>query len=237
MVVKRTPFSLRWMHIARPRSQFPAVASLVGLTLSLVACSSGGKPTVSATPTSAAGPTVAGAPQSAGGTCGGGAAAGGNGPEASPPGDIPDNQAFVTYRPPSAGFSVKVPEGWARSEQSTVVTFTDKFNSIRIDQLPAASAPTPASAEAELSGVASQSSCYEAAKVTSVTRQAGAAVLAAYRADSPPNPVTGKVVHQDIERYEFWHNGTEVALTLAAPKGSDNVDPWRKVTDSFSWQP
>ncbi|MDT4904221.1 MAG: hypothetical protein QOH52_2237, partial [Pseudonocardiales bacterium] len=42
-------------------------------------------------------------------------------------------------------------------------------------------------------------------------------------------------VIQAVERYEFWKNGNEVVLTLAAPVGADNVDPWRKVTDSFAW--
>jgi hypothetical protein len=39
-----------------------------------------------------------------------------------------------------------------------------------------------------------------------------------------------------VERYEFWRAGHEVVLTLSAPVGSDNVDPWRKVTDSFAWR-
>ncbi|MDT7564604.1 MAG: hypothetical protein QOG76_3228, partial [Pseudonocardiales bacterium] len=26
-------------------------------------------------------------------------------------------------------------------------------------------------------------------------------------------------------------------LTLSGPKGADNVDPWRKVTDSLRWTP
>jgi hypothetical protein len=60
-------------------------------------------------------------------------------------------------------------------------------------------------------------------------------VLATYRADSSPDPVTGKVVHDDVERYELWRSGTTAVVTLASPKGSDNVDPWRKVTDSFTW--
>ena len=34
--------------------------------------------------------------------------------EVSPAGDIPDDQAFVAYAP-AAGFTVKVPEGWART--------------------------------------------------------------------------------------------------------------------------
>ena len=71
--------------------------------------------------------------------------------------------------------------------------------------------------------------------VTSVTRPAGQAVLVTYRADSAADAVTGKRVVLDVERYEFWRNGTTVTLTLSAPKGADNVDPWKKVTNSFSW--
>jgi hypothetical protein len=43
------------------------------------------------------------------------------------------------------------------------------------------------------------------------------------------------VIRDDIERYEFWRNGTQATITLSSPVGSDNVDPWRTVTDSFSW--
>src|SRR5690242_20999784 len=35
--------------------------------------------------------------------------------ESNPPGDIPDNQAFVAYTSPADGFLVKVPEGWGRT--------------------------------------------------------------------------------------------------------------------------
>jgi len=68
-----------------------------------------------------------------------------------------------------------------------------------------------------------------------VTRNAGPAVLIVYRANSPADPVTGKTVRQDVERYEFWHAGKLAVVTLSSPQGSDNVDPWRKVTDSFAW--
>jgi hypothetical protein len=154
------------------------------------------------------------------------------GPESAPPGDIPDTQAFIAFQNPTSGYSIKVPEGWARAEQTGAVTFTDKFNSIRIEVTPAPTAPTAASAPAELSGKAQ---CVQPSSITTVTRQAGAAVLIKYKADSPPNPVTGKVVREDVERYEFWKAGNEAIVTLASPQGSDNVDPWRKVTDSFAW--
>jgi hypothetical protein len=73
-------------------------------------------------------------------------------------------------------------------------------------------------------------------KVTTARRKAGPVVVVSYRVDSAPDPVTGKVLREDVERYEFWRAGTEAILTLSAPVGSDNVDPWRRVTDSFAWK-
>src|SRR5947209_3900160 len=57
--------------------------------------------------------------------------------EAKTPGDIPDTQAYVTYA--GRGFTVNVPEGWARSSQAGATTFTDKFNSVRVEARPAGS--------------------------------------------------------------------------------------------------
>jgi hypothetical protein len=151
-----------------------------------------------------------------------------------PPGDIPDNQVFVPFQSPDGKFVVKVPEGWARASEQGAVTFTDKYNTIRIDTTPAAAAPTVASATAsEVPAIQQSQPAVAPGKVSMVTRKAGPAVLITYQADSPTNPVTGKVARLDVERYEFWHNGTEVILTLSGPTGSDNVDPWRTVTDSL----
>src|SRR4051794_26890967 len=64
----------------------------------------------------------------------------------SPPGDIPDNQAFVRFAPAGQGFSVEVPEGWSRQRASGAVTFTDKLNAVRLESRHASSAPTVAGA-------------------------------------------------------------------------------------------
>lgn len=158
-------------------------------------------------------------------------------PEVSPAGDIPDNQAFVAYSPLSGGFSVKVPEGWARTEAGGAVTFTDKLNAIRIESRSATAAPTVASARADLlPAIAKQVPGYQAGDVTSVSRAAGTAVRITYLAQSPTDPVTGKSGVDAVERYVFFHNGREVALTLSGPKGADNVDPWKIVTDSLTWK-
>lgn len=51
-----------------------------------------------------------------------------------------------------------------------------------------------------------------------------------------PNSVTGKTIRLAVERYEFWAKGTEAIVTLSGPVGADNVDPWKLVTDSFTWK-
>src|SRR6202011_872988 len=62
--------------------------------------------------------------------------------EKNPPGDIPDDQVFVAYTSPGSGYSLKVPEGWARSEKGTDVNFTDKFDGVAVIVDAAGTPPT-----------------------------------------------------------------------------------------------
>ena len=199
-----------------------AAVGVGGLALLAGACgSSGASPYGGSTPTTATPPSAASR----------------NAPEVNPAGDIPDNQVFVPYHPPGGRFTVKVPEGWARVVRGGTVSFTDKLNTIRMESHPAPAAPTVASARRdELPAVRAASRRYEPGTVTQVHRTAGPAVLITYKADAPADPVTGKVVHDAVERYELWHAGTEAVLTLSGPVGADNVDPWRIVTDSLRWR-
>ncbi|NMH97749.1 hypothetical protein [Pseudonocardia acidicola] len=159
-----------------------------------------------------------------------------NAPEVNAAGDIPDTQVFVPYPAPDGSSAVSVPQGWARASDGTAVVFTDKFNSVRIESLPRGSAPTVASATAdEVPAIQRSTAGFAPGDVSTVSRKAGQAVLITYTGASAPDPVTGKSVTEAVERYEFWRGGTEVVLTLSGPKGADNVDPWRTVTDSFRW--
>jgi hypothetical protein len=159
-----------------------------------------------------------------------------NAPESNPPGDIPDNQAYVRYSPPGAGYSLKVPEGWARSSSGGAVTFTDKLNSVRVESTTARVPPTVREArQTEVPKLASAVKGFHAGSVSTVTRNAGKAVRITYLATGDANPVTGKARQNAVERYVFFHNGRDVVLTLSGPKGADNVDPWRIVTDSVRW--
>jgi hypothetical protein len=155
--------------------------------------------------------------------------------EINPSGDIPDNQVFVKYTSRDGKYALVVPEGWARTARGGATTFADHFNSIHIDTTRGA-APTVATARAtEVPVLRRDASGFALGNVVSVSRSAGVVVLVTYRATSAADAVTGKRVALDVERYEFWRNGTQVTITLSAPQGSDNVDPWKKVTESFAW--
>jgi hypothetical protein len=159
-----------------------------------------------------------------------------NAPEVSPAGDIPDNQAFVTYSPPRAGYSLKVPEGWARTTSHGVTSFTDKLNRIQMQATPAPVALTARDARrTEIPKLAKRVAGFKAGTVSTVTRSAGMAVRITYQAASPADPVTGRSHANDVERYVFFHRGKDVVLTLSGPKGADNVDPWKIVTDSLRY--
>src|SRR5438128_9462248 len=67
--------------------------------------------------------------------------------EKNPPGDIPDSQVFIDYQSP-LGFSLKVPEGWSRTDKPGGAVFADKYDSIEISIGSATVAPTAASVEA-----------------------------------------------------------------------------------------
>ncbi|EMF01789.1 hypothetical protein J7W19_16005 [Streptomyces mobaraensis NBRC 13819 = DSM 40847] len=157
--------------------------------------------------------------------------------DTNPPGDIPDTQAFVPWSSPDGAFTVKVPEGWSRSSQGAATVFTDKFNSVRAERVPATTAPTVDSVRMrDIPEIQAGSRHFSLVSVTEVQRKGGKAVLAEYHADSAPDQVTGKSVPLDVQRYVFFSPGKgEAVLTLSGGVGADNVDPWRTVTDSFRW--
>ena len=157
--------------------------------------------------------------------------------EVNPAGDIPDNQAFVAFTPPGGGFTVKVPEGWSKTSPSGAEVFTDKLNAIRVESHSASAPLTVAQARrVEVPKLAKSVPGFQAGKVATVTRRAGGAVRITYLAKAQTNAVTGKSGQDAVERYVFFHNGRDVVLTLSGPKGADNVDPWKIVSDSLTWK-
>jgi len=153
--------------------------------------------------------------------------------ESNPPGDIPDNTAFVPYHSTKGGWTVTVPEGWSRTSTGTTVTFTDKLNTVQVDAQPGSPVTLAGAKKADVAALAAGTRAFKLVSVSEVTLPAGPAVLISYQANSDPNPVTGKQYRLDVLRYELFHAGTRTTLTLLSPVGADNVDPWKVVTDSL----
>jgi hypothetical protein len=156
--------------------------------------------------------------------------------ESNPPGDIPDNAAFVPFTSQAGGFTISTPEGWARTTTANSVTFTDKLNTVVVSWTHASSPPTVASVKKnEVPVLASRERAFELGSITIATLPADPAVIVEYQANSEPNAVTGRQYRLDVQRYVLFRNGREIAIGLRSPVGSDNVDPWRIVTESFAW--
>jgi hypothetical protein len=72
-------------------------------------------------------------------------------------------------------------------------------------------------------------------KITSVKLKGGNAIKIAYSENSEPNSVTNKQIRMESERFYFTKDGKLVSLYLSAPLGSDNVDQWQLMSESFRW--
>jgi hypothetical protein len=157
--------------------------------------------------------------------------------EKNPPGDIPDNQIFIDYSSP-LGFSLRVPEGWARQDLADGATFADKYGRITVTEtsgvasvLDAANAKQTLVPELEKSGRA-----VTIAKIKSVKLPAGQAILISYGSNSDPNPVTNKRIRLENDRYYFWKDGKQITLNFSAPAGADNADQWDLMAKSLRWR-
>ncbi len=157
-------------------------------------------------------------------------------PETNTPGDIPDSQAFVTYTSP-AGFSVKVPEGWARTERPDGASFADKYGTVDISVTRTAVAPTLKQAsEEEAARLAKSGHAVRISAIRRITLPAGPAMQIVYTSNSEPNAVTDKQIRLENNRYLLDQAGREVALTFSAPAGADNADQWQLMARSFRWK-
>lgn len=157
-------------------------------------------------------------------------------PEAHSAGDIPDSQVFVPYNSP-LGYSIKVPEGWARREGAGWVRFEDKFLSVQATVAPRAAAPTVAAIKSnELAALERSGRAVRVAKVGPAKLPAGPVIEVRYATESAPSPVTNKAVRLDCTSNYFWKAGQMATVTFCAPAGADNADQWALMSRSFAWR-
>jgi hypothetical protein len=155
-------------------------------------------------------------------------------PETNPAGDIPDNQIFVTFTSSPGGYSLQVPEGWARTQNSADVRFANKLDGVQVTVTKVSTAPTAATVRP--GDVLGSARAVQLAMVQDIQLPVGPAVKVTYSSNSDPDPVTNKQVRLENAAYLFYKNGKQANLTLWAPQGADNVDQWNQMAQSFRWQ-
>lgn len=154
--------------------------------------------------------------------------------ESNPPGDIPDNLAFVTYRNASGHYRFVHPEGWAQVTHGTSVRFTDKLNGVAAEVVAATSAPTVGSARRDdVPRLRASVPAFKLRAVSAVTLPGGQAVRIVFQRNSDPDPVTGRQYRDEVQEYLLWHAGHEIRFDLFGPVGADNVDAYRTMSESL----
>jgi hypothetical protein len=147
-------------------------------------------------------------------------------------GDIPDSQVFIRFRDAGAGYSLKYPEGWAQRGSAAQVTFRDKNNIVRVI-VSRGALQTATQIRAALRHLGRSHVQSGPQKL----RIAGApAIKVVYTTTSAPNPVTGKRVTLQVDRYYLSRAGKEAIVDLGTPVGVDNLDAYRLMIDSFRWK-
>ena len=154
--------------------------------------------------------------------------------EKNPPGDIPDNLAFVPYANAAGGYRFTHPEGWAETAKGSTVLFTDKLNGVTATAGTSASPPTVSDAKAQdVPALRRSQPAFELRSVTAVSVPGASGVRIVYRRNSAPDAVTGRQYRDEVERYELVSHGREVVLELFGPVGADNVDAYRTMVQSL----
>ena len=154
--------------------------------------------------------------------------------ESNPPGDIPDNLAFVKYVNKTGGYWFTHPEGWARTSHGSQVRFTDKLNGVTVDSMSATRAPTLSSAKrTEVSRLTSSVPAFRLRAISTAQLPGGRGVHIVFRRNSAPDPVTGKVYRDEVQEYVVYAHGRLVRMDLYGPVGADNVDAYRTMSTSL----
>jgi hypothetical protein len=149
-------------------------------------------------------------------------------------GDVPDNAVFLTYRDSTAGFSIQYVEGWQVTRDPAGVTIRDKDSSEVVQIVPPQTDVASYVSSTDLPALQKQAG-FKLGKQDTVKVGAHYVVHLVYDLPSPADPVTGKQVPSTVDRY-YVPGPTGLAIvSLATPKGVDNVDAFRQMIESFTW--
>jgi PsbP len=223
----------RSTHLSRRFWALPATAA-VAIAVPLAGCGGSGgssSTTIASQPATAATTTTAATGKV---SCGSSVTTSASEAASTAAGDIPDNQQFLTFKSQTGGYSIKYPEGWARSGSGTNVTFQDKSNTVTITVTPGP-APTPSSVGKQLKQQAASDPCLSSGTPQTATVGPNQAVKVTYTTQGAKSPVTGQRNKVTVDRYVFSKGGRVATVDLSNPVGVDNVDAYRMISESFRW--
>ncbi len=159
--------------------------------------------------------------------------------EVSPYGDVPDNAVFVTYQSKDGGYSVQYVEGWAvtpGTNGAVTITDIDSAETVDLRDLPAGEL-TNYVTTTDVSQLKSQVQDYQQRDLKTVTVNGQSIIELTYTSTSAPDTVTNKSRAVVSQRYYIPSPNSRLAiLTLTTPDGVDNVDAFRQMLESFTWQ-
>jgi hypothetical protein len=156
-------------------------------------------------------------------------------PEKNPPGAIPKNQQFVSFKSTSGGYQLDVPKGWASTETGPNVTFLNDYDGLNVAISSSNGAPTPGSVrENEARLIQAQGRAVKMGTIKAVKLPGGNAVQISYTSNSEPEASKTPVRLQNTA-YLFFNSGTVGWLTWWAPQGAD-VSALSRAAKTFKWQ-
>ncbi len=176
-----------------------------------------------------------GAGQSAGSSGPAGSASVPSDAQSAATGDIPDNQAFLTFTDRAAGYSIRYPEGWTQRNGAGEATFQDRANAIHVAVL-SGPPPHPGDLTGEIARLRLSDPTIKSGSPQSLTLNGSPVLEITFTRLSGADPVTGKRLALTIDRYEYARGGRVAVLDLGTPKGVDNVDAYRMISRSFQWR-
>ena len=149
-------------------------------------------------------------------------------------GDVPDNAVYLTYDSP-AGFRIQYVEGWQVTPSADGVTIRDKDSS---ESVQIVTRPTDLAAYVHSADLPSlqRLSGFALKGQDMVTFGNQQLTHLAYAVNAPPDPVTGKSVASNVDRYYVPGTASLAIVTLSTPTGVDNVDAFRQMIESFRWR-
>jgi hypothetical protein len=150
-------------------------------------------------------------------------------------GDIPDTANYLTYR--GSSYSLKYVEGWGiQKNTGGGVTISDKDSSETVTVPSSQISSVSHFAATDLAQLARTAPRFHIITKTTAGSVPGMATHVQYQTLSPQDPVTGKRVPVIVDRYYIPGPRKLAVLTLATPRGVDNVDAFRLIARSFRWK-